>query len=157
MKNNIHNAHKQLAVVFYNQVFADSDDEKIKDIDEADIDWVWDNPYDALHINWYFFSMRDVYDIVMNWYSSDTVFAWYSYIWYYCSDKEEYYININPFAHLYDGTEIEVWADWYKTYRDEQRKRNNLKSEKERQEKDIKEAYKKAEEEIKKYTKTQLK
>lgn len=90
----------------------------------------------------------------MNWYDSETVLSWYDYVVYYCTNKEEYYININSFAKLYDGTDIEIWSDWYQSYRDEQRKRNNLKSEKERQEKNMKEAYKKAEEEIKKYTKT---
>ena len=57
MKNNIHNVNKQLVVNFHNQIFAYSDDEKIKDIDEADIGWSRDNPYDTLCINWYFFSM----------------------------------------------------------------------------------------------------
>lgn len=155
MKNNIHTAHKQLVVNFHNQIFTYSDDDKIKDIEEADIDWVWDNPYDTLCINWYFFSMSEVYNIVMNWYDSETVLSWYDYVVYYCTNKEEYYININSFAKLYDGTDIEVWGDWYQSYRDEQRKRNNLKSEKEKQEKDMKEAYKKAEEEIRRFAKTQ--
>ena len=79
-----------------------------------DVSWVW-----HMGDDWSYFSLSEMYEILKNWYDRKTVLNYYEYGVYHSGKNREYWINIETFSKIWDGSEIWEWAEKYHKERDE--------------------------------------
>ena len=84
--------------------------------DTEDYYWISEDRTGTLEINDTWWGLSTIIEVLHRNYPSKIVHKWYNYTIDNCGDDREYYINLESFVRIYDGSNLDEWA---KKYHDE--------------------------------------
>lgn len=120
--------------------------------DTEDYYWVADDKTGTLEINDTWWGLGTIHEVLKNNYPAEIVHKWYNYTLDNSGEEREYWINLEHFVKMYDGSNLDEWAERYHKQLDKQRAYWNSPKWIAETEEQMKPLLEKFQEEIKQYT-----